>query len=179
MKIRDRIINVLRYNKFFWIVLCFLAIVNLMIYFIVGGYQKRKINELQDRYRTKRMIKPTKKYPEQLKLIHAKQDIQLFINQLSSRTEFPNTVAELFQIIQRHGLSISTMSYKPELIGFHSLLKFTTSFSVKGKYQPLKGFLADVQRSKTLFCIDSLSIINKSMDEDSIEVKLQISTYFR
>ena len=175
---RDRVINVLRYNKFFWIVFCFLVMVNLIFYFTIGGYQKKKINELQDRYQTKRMIKPTKKYPEQLKLIHAKQDILHFINQLSPRTEFPNTVAELFQVLHRHKLSIGTMSYNPELIGFHGLLKFTTSFSVKGRYQSLKAFLADIQGSETLFCIDNFSMINKSTEEDSIELKLHISTYF-
>ncbi len=177
---KNRFINVFRFNKFFWIVFCVLVIANLIFYFTVGTYQKDKLNNLQELYRAKRMIKPPGENTNQQKLLDAKKDIQFFVGQLSPRTEFPNVIAELIQIIHKHGLIVSKMTYTPEPVSFHNLLKFTTAFSVIGRYQPVKTFLADLQESKTLFCIDDFSIVNKStQEEESIELKLQISTFFK
>jgi Tfp pilus assembly protein PilO len=176
----NRFINAVRFNKFFWIVFTLIIIANLLFHFTIGKYQRKRIDELQDQYRIKRIIKVPQKNTDQIKLMQAKQDIEYFVSRLSLRTEFPTVIAELFQLLHNHGLSVNKMSYNPELIDFHHLLKFTTNFSVIGKYAPIKSFLADLQESKTLFCIDNLSIVNRStQEEESIEIMLQISTFFR
>ncbi|MBN1848458.1 MAG: type 4a pilus biogenesis protein PilO [Deltaproteobacteria bacterium] len=176
----SQILNTIRFNKFFWIVFGLIVICNLLFHMTIGKYQKKRIDELHEEYLIKRMVKAPQKNIDQVRFLQARRDIQSFVNRLSQRTEFPVLVSELFQLLHRHGLSMDKMSYHPESIDFYDLLKFTTNFSVVGKYAPIKAFLADLQESKTFFCIDNLSITNRSsQDEESIEMAFQVSMFFR
>lgn len=109
----------------------------------------------------------------------AKKEIQFFKNQLPARTDFSEVTVELFEILNRHGLSFSNTVYKQEASELQGLLKYTASLTVNGKYPPLKAFLADIQESRSLFCIQSLSFRNRSEEDESVDMKLDLATYFR
>lgn len=70
------------------------------------------------------------------------------------------------------------MTFKPELADNFLLWKYTTSFKVSGQYAKLKGLLAEIQESSSLFCIESLSFKNQSKNEELVDLNLSISTYF-
>ena len=177
--IKEQLVNIFRYNKLIWSIFCIILILNIAFHLSIGRYQRTRIHELQDIYREKRMAKPSVKSSAHHKFIQAKKDVLLFKNQLSPRSKFSDIFVELFKALNKNGLPVSKMSYTPETIDFHNISKFTTSFSVNGKYQSIKSFLADIQESKTLFCIENLSLLNRSSDEESVEIKLQIAAYFR
>ena len=176
----NRLINLFRFNKIFWWAICIFVALNLVFFIVIGGHQRDRMNTLQNLYQAKRKITlPKKKDDNQQRLIQAKEDIQHFKKELPPRTQFAGDAAELYETLHRHPLSVGNIVYKPEGAGAQNLVKYSTSFTVKGKYNDLKAFLGDIQESKTLFSIESLSFTNRSKDEQSVDMIIKIATYLR
>jgi len=173
----DRIIGKLRYNKIFWSTCCVILILNLFFYASIIKRQGKKIDELRYSYTKTRNIGTFDKNDKTTKYILAKDAIQSFRDKLHNNSTFPDHVKELYDAIIGQGLSISTMTFKPELLDNLSLWKYTTSFKVSGQYAKLKGLLAEIQESPSLFCIESLSFKNQSKNKELVDLNLSISTY--
>ena len=174
----DSIIGKLRYNKIFWSTCCVILLLNLFFYSVIIKIQSKKIDELRCLYAKTRNIGAFDKNDKTTKYILAKDAIQSFRNKLHNKSAFPNHVEELYNAINGQGLSISTMTFKPEPVNNLSLWKYTTSFNVSGQYAKLKALLAEIQESPNLFCIERLSFKNQSKNEELVELNLRISTYF-
>jgi len=175
----DRIIGKLRYNKIFWGTCCVIFLLNLFFYASIIKRQSKKIDELRYLYAKTRNIGIFDKKDTATKHILARDAIQLFRDKLLNKSTFPDHVKELYDAINGQGLSITTMIFKPELVDNLSLWKYTTSFKVSGQYAKLKGLLAEIQESPSLFCIESLSFKNQSKNEELVDLNLSISTYFK
>ena len=102
-----------------------------------------------------------------------------FKAQLHPKAGFTEVVREFFDIMHKQGLSVEKMSYKPQSIDFKGLLKYSTSVTLTGNYPRLKAFLAGVQNSGQLFCIEKVSFVNRSAERELVDLNLTISTYFR
>ena len=173
----DRIIDKLRYNKIFWSTCCVILLLNLFFYALIIKKQSKKIDELRYLYAKTRNIGTFDKNDKTAKHILAKDAMQSFRDKLLNKSAFPDHVKELYYIINGQGLSISTMTFKPEPVNNLLLWKYTTSFKVSGQYAKLKGLLAEIQESPSLFCIESLSFKNQSKNEELVDLNLSISTY--
>ena len=174
----DRIVGKLRYNKIFWSTCCVILLLNLFFYALIIKIQSKKIDELRCLYAKTRYIGTFDKNDTTTKHILAKDAIQSFRDKLLNKFAFPDHVKELYDAINGQGLSISTMTFKPELVNNLSLWKYTTSFKVSGQYAKLKGLLTEIQELPSLFCIESLSFKNQSKNEELVDLNLSISTYF-
>lgn len=176
----SRFINALRFNKFFWGILCLLFIANLAAYFFVIIPQRSRIDQLYKQYTMKRRTRSARPDTLQTKLAGAKQDIATFKSNLPLRSEFSNIVVEIFDAFRDRGLPVNKMSYKPEPLPEEGLIKYTTSFTVHGRYESLKALLAQIQNSRSLFCIESLTLAGQpSGTEEMVSMNLKIATYFR
>jgi len=111
--------------------------------------------------------------------LQAQADLRHFKSQLLPKATFADRVRELYDVLQKQNLSVSKMTYKPEKVERLNLWKYTTSFVVSGEYERLKGLIADVQNSSSLFCIEDLSISRKAKDKEQLDLRLKIATYFR
>jgi Tfp pilus assembly protein PilO len=176
----DRIIKVIRFNKVFFWAVGFLLVVNCVFFVMTWNAERTKITELSAAYETKRKNRMSENRDTgQARILRAKEDIRNFIETLPQRLAFPDMVREIFEALSRHGLTAGNMSYKPEDVGFENLIRYTTSFSVNGKYPALKAFLADIQNSKRLYCIENVSFTNQSKGEEMVDLNLKISFYLR
>ena len=173
------LVHVFRFNKLFWGVLCLLVVANLFFYFLFIAHQRVEIDELQISYRKSRALSSTNDDLIYRKLDRAKKDIHAFKVQLPGSSRFTDIVMGLFEALHNQGLTISKMSYKPETIASEGLLKYTTSFIVTGSYSRLKAFLADIQNSKDLLCVEHISFGNRSGDKEVVDMKLTLATYFQ
>lgn len=173
-----KLINIFRYNKIFWWVICFLLISNIVFFLTIGESQKKRINELQNRYNIERNSKSAKADNSQNLYIKAKSDIEFFESNLPERKNFAETAGELFAILKKNRIETGQTIYKPESVDIKGLFKYTTSLSVKGDYPSLKAVLAEIQESRTLFCIENLSVSSNQAD-NSAEMKIKIAAYFR
>ena len=174
-----QLVHIFRFNKLFWVVLCFLAIANLFFHFLAITQQRMKIDALQINYRKSRALSSTNSDQIYRKLDSAQKDLHAFKAQLPGNSQFADIVIGLFEAIHNQGLTIGKMSYKTETIVAEGLLKYTTSFIVTGSYLGLKTFLADIQNSKDLLCIEHISFANRSADKEVIDMKLTLATYFK
>ena len=154
-------------------------IANVVAYIILVGPKRQKINELQNLYRIKRIVNSPPVENQDAGLLQAKQDIQSFKQGLPTKYRFTDAIMEIVNAVIKQGLLMNEMSYKPEPVESQSLMKYATSFKINGKYGSLKSFLADIQNSKTLYCIENLSFLNQSDSEESVTLFLEITTYFR
>ena len=173
----NQLLNVFRFNKILWWIIFLLVILNLVFFSFIARAQRNRIEELQETYNIKRRVQIPQIDSNQQKFLNAKEDIQVFKETLPSRTEFTDIAAELYEILRRNQLYAGKIVYKPESVGSHGLWQYATSFTINGKYSALKAFLADIQESKTLFCIERLSFSNRSGEEESVDMKVAITTY--
>jgi Tfp pilus assembly protein PilO len=175
-----KLIKVIRFNRLFFWAVGFLFVINLLFFALIKNAERKKIAELYSVYETMRKIRvPERKDTAKARAQEGKEDIRNFTEALPQRLMFPEIIKEIFEALSRHGLPATNMSYKPEAVDFQKLLKYTTSFTVSGKYASLKAFLADIQNSKTLFCIESISFTNQSKAEELVSLNLKIAIYLR
>jgi Tfp pilus assembly protein PilO len=175
----QRITNALRFNRFLWASCILILLFNLGYYAIHVQRQKDEIKKLQIIYSQKR--NPGQGYPGQefASYMVAQLDLNIFRAKLPPKEKFVVLVKELNELLHRHGLDAGRMAFRPEEVASLKLWKYTSTFGVSGTYTQLKGFIADLQNSPSLFSLDNLSFLNRSNDGERVDMTLQISTYFR
>jgi len=174
----NRLLNIFRFNRIFWWIICFLLISNIVFFITYRESQKNRINELQKLYNARRNLQTLKKDNGQEQFLQAREDINSFLGRLPEKKDFAETASEFFTILNRHQINIGKTAYKPESVDFNGLSKYTTSLNIKGDYNSLKTLLADIQESRTLFYIEDLSIAD-NLEENIVELKIKIAIYFR
>ena len=173
-----KLLNIIHFNKLFWWIICLLLVSNIVFYTAIRERQKSRINELQALYNAKRSAPTQKKNSDQAPYLQAQDDIISFKENLPAKKDFAKTASELFLIFKKHQVGIGQIVYKPESVDYNGLFKYSTSLAINGSYQSIKALLADIQESRTLFCIEAISIVS-SAEESSVEIKIKIATYFR
>jgi len=174
----SRLLNIFHFNKVFWWIICILIVSNIVFFAAVRGRQKNRITELHELYKAKRSAPALKNNNDQAPFLQAEDDIKTFLNALPESKNFSETAAELLSILKKNQIDAGQTVYKPESVDLNGLYKYSTSLNIKGSYKSLKTVLADIQESRSLFCIETLSISGKP-DEGSLDMKLKIATYFR
>lgn len=169
-----------RSNKLFWMICGSLLILNLLFYIGFIKKQESRIHKLQELYTEKRGAREPVKDKRMVSYLKAKEDMLTFREKLPPKTSFAESVRELYDLLRKRDLGVVKMTYQPEPIdALGGVWKYTTSFTVTGQYSNLKGLLADVQNSSSLFCIENLSFTNRSKDAEQIDMGLKIGMYFR
>jgi len=175
----QRTTNALRFNRFFWAMCILILLLNVGYYAVYIQRQKDEIGKLQATYSGKR--NPGEEYPGQefASYMVAQLDLNIFRAKLPLKEKFVELVKELNDLLHQHGLAVDHITFEPEKVASLKLWKYTSAFRVSGRYDQLKGFIADLQNSPDLFSVDKLSLVNRSKDEERVDMNLQISTYFR
>lgn len=174
-----RFINIFRFNKMFWWVICLLLILNIVFFMAFRKRQINRIYELHNAYYEKRSPQVVQKEDNGQNLfLQARDDIDFFIEGLPERKDFAETTGELFAVFKHYKIDIGQTVYKPESVDYNGLFKYSTSLSIKGSYPSLKALLSDIQESENLFCIEDLSFSGNNGD-GTVEMKVKIATYFR
>ena len=171
-----RLLNIFHFNKIFWWLVCLLLFGNIIFFLTVRTTQKNRLSELEDRYSAGRNQLTPKTDENQTRYLKAREDIGLFKEGLPDKKDFAEVASELFAILKKHKIEVGQSIYKPESIDIKGMYKYSTSLNIKGNYPVLKAVLADIQESKTMFCVENLSI--SSNPDDVVEMKLKIATYF-
>ncbi len=165
--------------KWFWVICCLVLIMDLGIYLFSVRHKEKEILKLQDTYGKLRAERLALR--KRLSAPHHKlqQAIEGFLGKIPPKQAFPLWVSDLYAQIQKNGLVSSRMVYRPQKASLLGLTRYTTSFSVKGPYAKLRQLLADIQNSKQIYCIEGISFVSHSPRREEVEMKLELSTYFR
>lgn len=175
----ERIISALRFNRFFWGSCALILFINLVFYVVVVERQRNHIESLQALYSKKRNPDVPRERDEIARYRIAGVELKLFKGRLPSKEKFVERVREIHQLLQRHGLQMQRLTFKPERVGPMELWKYTSSLRVRGRFSQLKPFIADLQNSKSLFCLDHVSFKRVSKSRGLVDLNLEVSTYFK
>jgi type IV pilus assembly protein PilO len=90
--------------------------------------------------------------------------------------------AELGAIARKSGSRLENIAFKQTDIANRGMTEVAIDATVNGDYKSVIGFLNGLQRSPSLFAVDSLTLAPDSANQKSanvIKVALHLKTYFR
>jgi len=90
--------------------------------------------------------------------------------------------SELAAIARKTGTRLSDLSFKPIDIPSRGMTEVAIDATVDGDYNSVIGFLNGLQRSNSLYAVDSLTLASDTTNQSSgnvIKVALHLKTYFR
>jgi type IV pilus assembly protein PilO len=90
--------------------------------------------------------------------------------------------SELGDTARKSGIQIEDLSFKQTEISNRGMTEVTIDATVNGNYKSVIGFLNGLQRSASLYSVDSLTLGSDNTNQASanvIKVALHLRTYFR
>jgi hypothetical protein len=90
--------------------------------------------------------------------------------------------SELGAIARKSGTRLADLSFKPTDVPSRGMTEVVIDATVDGDYKSVIGFLNGLQRSNSLYAVDSLTLATDSTNQTSgnvIKVALHVKTYFR
>lgn len=158
----------------------FLLVLNGIAFVWIKDAETTTIPRLHQEYETRRKARlPEKEDQFQDRMNRSREDIRQFVAALPDKVMIAEVVQEVLEHLSGNELPRVNMSFVPESTDFPGVMKYTTSFSVSGTYPKLKSFLADIQDSKTLFCVEGLAFTNQSGERELVGLNLKIALYLR
>lgn len=177
----ERFAAAARRNRFAWGFCLALLLLNVFFYVFYIRSQQQQVRELQVRYSRQRAELAQLSKTAGGKELQARQEavLEAFENRLPQKVAFTEKAAEIDQLLRKNGLRVEKMSFTPSEAKELALWEYATTLSVKGSYDGLKGFLADLQNSPSLFSIEKLSFEKDLEDNGPLEMTLSLATFFR
>jgi hypothetical protein len=171
----------LRQNKLLVSIIGLILVINIAAVVWLKEQELTRIPKLHQTYEAKRKARiPEKTDLQRIRINQSREDILRFVDLLPDKLLIPNVIQEILELLARSKLPRVNMTFTPESADFPGLMRYTTSFSVNGGYPMLRKFLADLQNSKTLFCIEGLSLANQSGDDRGpVSLNLKLALYLR
>lgn len=107
-----------------------------------------------------------------------KMVLETFLRSLPEMADLSDRATEISSFFNKNGMTSGKIHFTPDRKEGLSLWKYSTSLSVSGTYEGMKGLLADIHGSSSLFCIEHLSL-EKGSEKDQVDMRFKIATYCR
>lgn len=107
-----------------------------------------------------------------------KKALEAFLSSLPEMADLSDRATEISSFFNKNGMTSGKIHFTPDRKEELSLWKYSTSLSVSGTYEGMKGLLADIHGSQSLFCIEHLSL-EKGSEKDQVDMRLKIATFCR
>ena len=141
--------------------------------------QEPKLVRLQDEWSQKRRLVSGGKGDLATVYRQGTADLAAFQDRIPLKRDFTRQMMEVFEIAANNGLKVKGITYKPESHGEANLVVYGVAMNLDGHYAGIKSFISDLQCHGGLLTIDSISLSNSSMTEETVSLKMQLSAYLR
>ncbi len=174
------IVQIFRARPKSFMFVALLVLVNVGLYVYVSMHQDPRLAALQNAWFEKRRaaekgaLKDTAEVYRQ-----GSADLATWRARIAPKKDFARVVGEIFETAASNSLKVGGVTYKPVPIKDENLLAYSIGFNVSGKYGAVKSFLADLMRVREIMIIDNVSLNSSSATEDSVDLKVQLTAYFR
>ncbi|GBC59826.1 hypothetical protein DENIS_0767 [Desulfonema ishimotonii] len=170
-----------RAYRVFWVVAAGVLLANILFYAIAVQEKVRETEALREAYMSKRKKTsvPVEADDKLRQYIGAKQALQAFRKMLPRNNRIREIENEVTALIGRNKLTADPPVFHSDGPGEMLLWCYRAELSVTGPYAGLKQFLADIQNSPRLYCIERLSLQNRSGATEQAEMVLDLSTWMR
>ncbi len=111
--------------------------------------------------------------------LSAKEALQAFRRQMPEELALEALNAEIRELAAKHGLSWEPRRFRPEGMSELMVMRYALELRLRAPYPRLKGFLADLGNSPSLFCVEEFALLNRASNEPLAELQLRLVTYAR
>lgn len=162
------------------IFICVLLLINICSYLYLTLYQEPHLESLQNDWFQKRQKMASMSLADAATVYdQGTRDLKTWLSRIPSKKDFARSLGDLFETAANNNLSVKSVTYKPNLIKDEGLLAYTIAFTVSGNYAAVKSFISDTVRSRQIITVDNMSLNNSSTTQEAIELKLQLTMYFK
>ena len=106
-------------------------------------------------------------------------DLAKFRERIYLKSHFARFISELYDLAAKNNLELTSITYKPLLNKEEQLLEYQLAVSVSGRYSLLKKFIYDLGASSNILVIDSISLASTDTSADTVQLQIQITSFFR
>jgi len=106
-------------------------------------------------------------------------DLRAFEERIPLKRQFPRVLGDLMESASSSGVTIGSLSYKPERVKDENLLAYVLTLKVGGRYAAQKSFLADLLSSREMVVVDGFSLSNSDAFEEYVVMDLHLTVYLR
>lgn len=157
-----------------------LLLLDLALFGAISWYQAPRLQTVHARWNElRRMVAGQGKADAATLYRQAAADLETLHKRIASRRDFPRVLGEIVDAAAVSGVTTGGISYRPGVVKGEGLLQYQISMNVAGSYAATKSFLADLQASRELLVVDSMTLANSDPYEENVAMDLRLSLYLR
>jgi type IV pilus assembly protein PilO len=174
------IMEIVRTRRIAIVSIVALLLINVCLSAYLSLYQKPRLESLQSSWFAKRKSTGALTVMDAATIYsQGTRDFKTWLARIYPKKDFTRFLGELFETAANNNLAMKNVAYKPDLIKEEGLMAYSIGFTVSGNYTAIKSFISDIARSRQIITIDTISLNNSSTTQESLELKLQITTFLR
>ena len=109
----------------------------------------------------------------------ASQEIETFKKErLVKGSQLTKVLDGVYKAARKNGLKIKSANYKPITIKDTEISRYFFSFPVEGRYNQVKKFIFDIESSKQMLLVESITMNSSQKSAGRIGVDIELSVYF-
>ncbi len=109
----------------------------------------------------------------------AVQEVEAFKKErLVSGSDLTEVLDEVFKAARKNGLKIRSADYKPATIEDTDISSYVFSFPVQGRYGQIKKFIYDIESSKHMLTVESITMQSSEKAAGRLGLDIVLSIYF-
>jgi type IV pilus assembly protein PilO len=172
-------LHIIKVRQNIFIFIFILIVINIGLYIYSSTYLEPHLVELQKKWSEKRLLAAGGPVLDATVVYRqGTSDLATWRERIYSKKDFARFIGDLFETATNNSLKVGAITYKPEPIKDEKLIAYSIGFNVSGKYAAIKSFIADIERFREIAMISNISL-NGSATEESVDMKLQLTAYFR
>jgi len=166
-------------RRIIFIFVLILIMINIGLYIYSSTYLEPHLADLQKKWSDKRLLAAGGSVADAAAVYRqGTSDLAAWRERIYPKKDFAKYIGELFETATNNTLKVGAITYKPEPVKDEKLIAYSIGFNVSGKYAAIKSFIADIERFREIAVINNISL-NGSATEESVDLKLQLTAYFR
>lgn len=173
-------ILLLRKRTFIAIAILFVTAISLQLF--VNLYQSPKVEKMQLEWMKLREQEGRGAGYQDRETLYKNglADLAKFREKIYPKNQFARFIGELYETASKNSLELSSITYRPSPSKEDPLLNYALTLTVSGKYSQLKRFIYDLGAGGgNILVIESVSMNASGATPDTVQLQVQISSWFR
>ncbi|MBI1823488.1 MAG: type 4a pilus biogenesis protein PilO [Nitrospirae bacterium] len=106
------------------------------------------------------------------------RDLDQFVNLLEDQQNYADVINRPMVIAKKYHLTVPSVIYQKEKVE-QEFLRVSFAFSVIGKYESIREFIADIESAKSLYVIEDMKLGKSSKEGSLLELQLKMITLLK
>jgi type IV pilus assembly protein PilO len=157
-----------------------MLLLNVALTVVISVYQLPSIISLQTKWSSLRQKQARSgKMDADALYKQGAADLEKLKAAIPEKREFARFLSELLEAADASNVAVGAINYKPEQLKEEPLLSYQMTLSVSGSYAGVKSYLSDLQQSKELVVVDTVSFSNSDLYVENVVMNVHLTLYLR